>query len=64
MTGGKMVPVVTEKGEKLGEVKPVTTSVGASKVAGGPVEFSRRFGYWAWIKKAHAGPRPMRWKKG
>jgi hypothetical protein len=35
----------------LGEVSSASTSVGASKIAGGPVAYSSRFGFYAWVKK-------------
>ena len=46
-----MVPVVDRNGKRLGEVPQSTTSVGAGKIAGGEVVFSRRLGYYAWIKE-------------
>ena len=50
--GGRiMVAVVDRNGKHLGEVPQSTTSVGAGKIAGGEVVFSRRLGYYAWIKE-------------
>jgi hypothetical protein len=49
--GRIMVPVVDRNGKRLGEVPQSTTSVGAGKIAGGEVVFSRRLGYYAWIKE-------------
>ena len=46
-----MVPAVDRNGKRLGEVPQSTTSVGAGKIAGGEVVFSRRLGYYAWIKE-------------
>jgi hypothetical protein len=46
-----MVAVVDRDGKRLGEVPQSTTSVGAGKIAGGEVVFSRRLGYYAWIKE-------------
>lgn len=45
------VPVLDRAGNKLGEVAANATSTGASKIAGGPCEFSRRYGFWAWVQK-------------
>jgi len=45
------VAVVDRNGKRLGEVPQSTTSVGAGKIAGGEVVFSRRLGYYAWIKE-------------
>ena len=50
-TGRIMVPVVDRIGKRLGEVPQSSTSVGAGKIAGGEVVFSRRLGYYAWIKE-------------
>ena len=50
-TGRIMVAVVDRNGKHLGEVPQSTTSVGAGKIAGGEVVFSRRLGYYAWIKE-------------
>jgi hypothetical protein len=50
-TGRIMVAVVDRNGKRLGEVAQSTTSVGAGKIAGGEVVFSRRLGYYAWIKE-------------
>ena len=44
-----MVAVVDRNGKHLGEVPQSTTSVGAGKIAGGEVVFSRRLGYYVWI---------------
>jgi hypothetical protein len=49
--GRIMVAVVDRNGKHLGEVPQSTTSVGAGKIAGGEVVFSRRLGYYAWIKE-------------
>jgi len=49
--GRIMVAVVDRNGKRLGEVPQSTTSVGAGKIAGGEVVFSRRLGYYAWIKE-------------
>ena len=46
-----MVPVVDKTGKPLGEVPQSTNSVGAGKIAHGEVVFSRRFGYYAWVKE-------------
>ena len=46
-----MVPVVDKTGKPLGEVPRSTNSVGAGKIAHGEVVFSRRFGYYAWVKE-------------
>jgi hypothetical protein len=46
-----MVPVVNKTGKRLGEVPQSTTSAGAGKIARGEVVFSRRFGYYAWVKE-------------
>ena len=48
---GKPVLVLDKDGNKLGEVSQSATSIGASKIAGGSVEYSRRFGSYAWVKK-------------
>ena len=40
--GRIMVAVVDRNGKRLGEVPQSTTSVGAGKIAGGEVVFSRR----------------------
>jgi len=44
-------PVVNKTGKRLGEVPQSTTSAGAGKIARGEVVFSRRFGYYAWVKE-------------
>jgi hypothetical protein len=46
-----MLPVVDKTGKPLGEVPQSTNSVGAGKIAHGEVVFSRRFGYYAWVKE-------------
>ncbi len=45
------IPATDRNGKRLGEVPQSTTSVGAGKIAGGEVVFSRRLGYYAWIKE-------------
>lgn len=45
------VPVYSKDGKVLGHVGSGATSVGAAKIAKGPVEYSRRFGVWGWIAK-------------
>ena len=49
----KSVSVLTEDGKLIAKVSNRTTSVGASKVAGGPVEWNgyHLFGYNAWVRK-------------
>jgi len=48
----KRVPVVSKDGKQLGDVAASATSIGASKVAhNAPVQFSNRFGFYAWVVK-------------
>lgn len=49
--GQKKVPVFTKDGKVIGYVSIHSTSVGASKVARAPVEFSNRFGCYGWVMK-------------
>ena len=51
MTRKESVPVYTEDGKLLGYVSKQATSIGASKVAGCPCEYVRKFGRYAWIAK-------------
>ena len=51
MGNTKTVSVLTKDGKLIGKVSSRATSVGASKIAGGPVEWSYRFGYSAWVMK-------------
>lgn len=44
--------IVDETGNVVGCVSNRTTSIGAAKKAKAPVEFSRRFGFPAWVVKA------------
>jgi len=47
----KPIPVCDKQGNVLGHVATSATSVGASKIAGGPCEYSLRFGFHAWVRK-------------
>jgi hypothetical protein len=46
----RQVPVLDRDRKLLGYVSQSATSVAASKIAGGPVQFSRRFGDYALVK--------------
>jgi hypothetical protein len=46
-----MVPIVDKMGKPLGEVPQSASSIRAGKIAHGEVVFSRRFGYYAWVKE-------------
>jgi len=46
------VTVFDKTGTILGHVTWQATSIAAAKIANGPVEWSRRFGQYAWVKKA------------
>jgi hypothetical protein len=45
------VPVFDKSGKIIGYVSQSTTSVGASKIAKRPVEFSARFGVRGWVAR-------------
>jgi hypothetical protein len=45
------IPVYLPTGERLGQVPANATSIAASKLANAPCEFTRRFGFWAWVAK-------------
>jgi hypothetical protein len=47
----KRVPVYTKDGQIIGYVSQRATSVGASKLVGGRVEYSNRFGQYGWVCK-------------
>ena len=47
----KKIPVCDGKGVVLGYVAAHATSTGAAKIAGGPCEYSLRFGFHAWVRK-------------
>ena len=46
------VLVLSADGAVLGEVRRAATSIAASKVAGCPVQFSNRYGPYAWVAKS------------
>jgi hypothetical protein len=46
-----MVPIVDKTGKPLGEIPQSASSIRAGKIAHGEVVFSRRFGYYAWVKE-------------
>ena len=46
-----MVPIVDKMGKPLGEIPQSASSIAAGKIAHGEVVFSRRFGYYAWVKE-------------
>jgi len=45
------VPVFGTAGQILGHVSRSASSISAAKIAGGPVQFSRRFGVYGWVAK-------------
>ncbi len=58
MHNTKQVAVVSKTGQVLGYVSKQATSIGASKVAKGPVGFEYRNGRWVWESQTHT-PRPV-----
>ena len=44
--------IVDQTGKVVGFVSNRTTEVGAARAAKGPVEFSRQFGFKAWVVTA------------
>lgn len=51
MSPATKVPVYSRDGRLLGHVSSSATSIGASKIAGGPCEMCRRHGVLSWVAK-------------